>query len=101
MIFFFVHLCEILQTFSKSKKKIPERTKWSLDAYAFTFLIFLFFCVKRICFFHQNEVKAKGLAAQFKVTLEEAQPTLGHMSLVQLCKTGLLQLVVSTNVDGI
>ena len=62
----------------------------------------IYFCKPNsFFFFHQNEVKAKGLAAQFKVTLEEAQPTLGHMSLVQLCKTGLLQLVVSTNVDGI
>jgi len=46
-------------------------------------------------------LRDKGLNAQFDITLEEAIPTLSHMSIVKLQEKGYCKLLVSTNVDGL
>eukprot|EP01098_Paradermamoeba_levis_P005249 TRINITY_DN2224_c0_g1_i1.p1 TRINITY_DN2224_c0_g1~~TRINITY_DN2224_c0_g1_i1.p1 ORF type:complete len:295 (-),score=87.86 TRINITY_DN2224_c0_g1_i1:180-1064(-) len=46
-------------------------------------------------------LKAQGKSPSLKVTLDQANPTLGHMALVKLQNEGTLKYVVSTNVDGL
>jgi len=43
----------------------------------------------------------KGITPHFDITLEEAVPTLTHMSIVKLGETKAMKLLVSTNVDGL
>ena len=46
-------------------------------------------------------LRDKGQTPEFRVTLEQALPTRGHMAIKALCDAGLCKLVVSTNVDGL
>jgi len=46
-------------------------------------------------------LRAQGVAMPPGITLEQAIPTLTHVSLVELQKKGLLKFVTSTNVDGL
>lgn len=46
-------------------------------------------------------LRDKGEAPEFKVTLEQALPTRGHMAIKALVDAGICKYVVSTNVDGL
>ena len=46
-------------------------------------------------------LEEKGQSPQLDVTFDEARPTLTHMALLKLVNEGLVQYVVSQNVDGL